>query len=112
MIETVPHPTGAHQLSLDTRDVYTLDTMPGQNQNQYQTVSGLLRVLRQRWKLVSLTTLGMILLGVGVYFLISAYGATPIIEVNKDDPTDNDGAQTNGPALTADDIKNEVQTDV
>jgi len=112
MIENVPQTIRKSQLSFDARDAYPLDVMPGPAQSQYQTVSGLLRILRQRWRLVGLTSLFVIGLGVGVYFLISAYGATTIIEINKDDPTDNDGAGTNGPALTSDDIKNEVQTDV
>ena len=112
MIENVPQTIRKNQLSFDARDAYPLDVMPGPAQSQYQTVSGLLRILRQRWRLVGLTSLFVIGLGVGVYFLISAYGATTIIEINKDDPTDNDGAGTNGPALTSDDIKNEVQTDV
>ena len=112
MIETVSQTQAGNQLSLNSRDSFALDPNPGQGPNQYQTVSGLLRILRQRWRLVVITTAVLIALGIGVYFLINAYGATTIIEINKDDPTDNDGAQTNGPALTADDIKNEVQTDV
>lgn len=112
MNENVPQTMRKSQLSLDVRDAYPLDIVPSANQSQYQTVSGLLRILRQRWRLVALTALIVILLGFSVYFLISAYGATTIIEINKDDPSDNDGAGTNGPALTADDIKNEVQTDV
>ena len=38
--------------------------------------------------------------------------ATTIIEVNKDDPSDNDSANSNGRPLASDDIKDEVQTDV
>ncbi len=79
---------------------------------RYQTLSGLLKVLRYRWKLVAMTAALVFGVGVGVYFLIASYVATTIIEVNKDDPTDNDGAQTNGPVFNSDDIKEEVQTDV
>ncbi len=112
MIENVPQTMARNQLSLDSRDSLALDPNPGQSPNQYQTVSGLLRILRQRWKLVLITALTIIALGIGVYFLINAYGATTIIEINKDDPSDNDGSRANGAALTADEIKNEVQTDV
>lgn len=79
---------------------------------RYQSLSGLLRVLRRRWKLATITALTVFALGAGVYFLIAAYSATTIIEINKDDPTDNDGAQSNGPVFNSDDIKDEVQTDV
>jgi succinoglycan biosynthesis transport protein ExoP len=80
--------------------------------SQYQTLSGILHILRARWKTVAGTAIVVFALGTVVCFLIRAYSATTIIEVNKDDPSDNDGAQTNGPALSADDIKDEVATDV
>jgi len=79
---------------------------------KYQSLSGLLQVLRRRWKLAAVTALVVFALGAGVYYLIAAYSATTIIEINKDDPTDNDGAQSNGPVFNSDDIKDEVQTDV
>jgi len=79
---------------------------------RYDNLAGLLNVLRHRWKLTALTTGLIFALGVGAYFRIASYVATTIIEVNKDDPTDNDAAQSNGPVLNADDIKGEVQTDV
>ena len=78
----------------------------------YEGIAGLLKVLRHRWKLTALTTGLVFAIGIGAYFLIASYTATTIIEVNKDDPTDNDGAQSNGPVLNSDDIKDEVQTDV
>ena len=79
---------------------------------RYEGLAGLFKVLRHRWKLTLLTTGLVFALGIGAYFLIASYTATTIIEVNKDDPTDNDGAQSNGPVLNSDDIKDEVQTDV
>lgn len=100
----------------NSRHAIVQDTLlPGRTtgaSTQYQTLSGLLRVLQQRWKLVLLTALIIFALGTAVYYLIVSYGATTIIEINKDSPTDNDAAQMNGPALTADDVKGEVQTDV
>jgi succinoglycan biosynthesis transport protein ExoP len=80
--------------------------------SQYQTLSGMLSVLRQRWKTVAITAAVSIALGIAGYFLIRSYSATTIIEINKDDPSDNDAARSNGPALTSDDVKDEVQTDV
>src|SRR5215475_2288576 len=59
----------------------------------YEGLAGLLNVLRHRWKLTALTTSLVFALGIATYFLIASYTATTIIEVNKDDPTDNDGAQ-------------------
>ena len=78
----------------------------------YEGLAGLLNVLRHRWKLTALATGLVFALGIATYFLIASYTATTIIEVNKDDPTDNDGAQSNGPVLNSDEIKDEVQTDV
>jgi capsular exopolysaccharide synthesis family protein len=56
--------------------------------------------------------MGTLALGTAAYYAIAAYAATTTIEVNKDDPTDSGAGQMNGAALTADDVKNEVQTDV
>ena len=79
---------------------------------RYENLSGLLNVLRHRWKLTAIATGLVFVLGLGAYALIASYTATTIIEVNKDDPSDNDAAQSNGPVLNSDDIKDEVQTDV
>lgn len=87
-------------------------TLEQRGPGHYAGLGGLINVLRHRWKLVALVTGTVFVLGIGAYFLIASYAATTIIEVNKDDPTDNDAAQTNGPVLNSDDIKDEVQTDV
>lgn len=93
-------------------DAMLADGMPPYAPSRYQTLSGLLAVLRQRWKMVLLIALGTLALGIVGYYLISSYTATTTIEINKDDPTDSGAAQMNGAALTADDIKDEVTTDV
>src|ERR1700758_3092542 len=80
--------------------------------SRYQTLSGLLGVLKQRWKRVLLVAIVTFALGTAAYYAIASYAATTTIEVNKDDPTDNGAGQMNGATLTADDVKNEVQTNV
>jgi len=100
------------QRYISTQDPFLLDRSVTGGPSQYQTLSGLLRILRQRWETVTITAAILFALGTAVYFLIEAYSATTIIEINKDDPSDNDAAQSNGPALTSDDIKDEVPTDV
>jgi succinoglycan biosynthesis transport protein ExoP len=101
-----------NQRYISKQDEFLLDRTARDAPSQYQTLSGLLRVLRQRWKTVAITAAAVFVLGTAVYFLIEAYSATTIIEINKDDPSDHDAANSNGPALTSDDIKNEAQTDV
>src|ERR1700674_1003715 len=101
-----------NQRYISKQDSFLLDRTATDAPSQYQTLSGLLRVLRQRWKTVAITAGVGFVLGTAVYFLIEAYAATTIIEINKDDPSDHDAANSNGPALTSDDIKNETQTDV
>jgi polysaccharide biosynthesis transport protein len=93
-------------------DAMLADNMPPYAPSRYQTLSGLLAVLKQRWMTVLLIAVGALALGIGAYYLISSYAATTTIEINKDDPTDSSAAQMNGAALTADDIKDEVTTDV
>ena len=80
--------------------------------SRYQTLSGVFNVLRERWKTVAQVFAVVLVLGVLACLAIRSYSATTIIEINKDDPSDNDAAQTNGPALTSDDIMTEIQTDV
>lgn len=78
----------------------------------HQTVGGLLRILRTRWKLGVITSVSVFALGVLVCFLIRSYSATTIVEVNRDDPSDQQAANPNGAALTSDEILAEIQTDL
>lgn len=94
------------------RDASTASFMGTAPASRYQTLSGVLNVLRQRWKTIAKVFSVVLVLGVLVCLFIRAYSATTILEINKDDPSDNDAAQVNGPALTADDIQSEIQTDV
>ena len=112
MNEIQPNSQLTNQRYISTQDDGFLDSTVVAAPSQYQTLSGLLRVLRHRWRSVAITAAVVCSLGAGVYFMIRAYSATTIVEVNKDDPSDNDAAHSNGPALTPDDIKDEVQTGV
>ena len=97
---------------ISTQDAFLLDRTATGAPSQYQTLSGLLRVLRERWKTVAITAAVVFAVGTAAYFVIEAYSATTIIEINKDDPSDSDAAHSNASALTSDDIKDEIQTDV
>lgn len=77
-----------------------------------QTLPGLLRILRARWKLGVCTSIAVFALGVLVCFLIRSYSATTIIEINRDDPGNQQPGMANGAALTSDEILAEVQTDL
>jgi len=112
MHETEPNSIVPDQRYISTQGAFLLDRSVTAAPSQYQTLSGLLSVLRQRWKTVAITAAIALALGTAAYFRIRAYTETTTIEVNKDDPSDNDAANSNGPALTSDDIKDEVQTDV
>jgi capsular exopolysaccharide synthesis family protein len=93
-------------------DAALADGVSSDAPSRYQTLSGLLGVLKQRWKTVLLIAIATFGLGTLAYYAIASYVATTTIEVNKDDPTDSGAGQMNGAALTADDVKNEVQTNV
>lgn len=115
MTEAEPNASLASQRYISTQDAFLLDRNAIVEPSEYQTLPGLFRVLRRRWKAVIITAAVVSALGTAGYFLIaaySAYSATTIIEINKDDPSDNDAAHSNGPTLTPDDIKDEVQTDI
>ena len=88
------------------------ESMPSDASLRYQTLSGLAGVVKQRWYIVLLVAMIALALGALAYYLIGSYSATTTIEINKDDPTDSGAAQMNGAALSADDLKNEVLTDV
>jgi len=77
-----------------------------------QTLPGLLRILQARWKLGVCTSVAVFALGVLVCFIIRSYSATTIIEINRDDPGNQQPGMANGTALTSDEILAEVQTDL
>jgi succinoglycan biosynthesis transport protein ExoP len=78
----------------------------------HQTLTGLLRILRTRWKLGVATGVAVFALGVLICFMIRSYSATTIVEINRDDPGGQQPGVENGAALTSDEVIAEVQTDL
>src|SRR5690348_7722629 len=78
------------------------ESMPSDVSLRYQTLSGLVGVVKQRWYVACLVVVVALALGALAYYLIGSYSATTTIEINKDDPSDSGAAQMNGAALTAD----------
>jgi len=81
--------------------------------SEYETLSGVLRVLRRRWKTVALVALGIFLLGLLVCLIMTPkYSSTAIIEINKEDNSANISTDTGAVAPTADELKAEIETDI
>jgi succinoglycan biosynthesis transport protein ExoP len=81
--------------------------------SEYETLSGILRVLRRRWKTVALVTLGIFFLGLLVCLLMTPkYASTAIIEINKEDNSANVSTDVAAPSPTADELKAEIETDI
>jgi polysaccharide biosynthesis transport protein len=81
--------------------------------SEYETLSGVLRVLRRRWKTVALVTLGIFLLGLAVCLLMTPkYAAVTVIEINKEDNSANVSTDVVAAAPTADELKAEIETDI
>jgi polysaccharide biosynthesis transport protein len=88
-------------------------TLFGSVPSEYETLSGVLRVLRRRWKTVVLVTLGIFLLGLAVCLLMTPkYTSTAIIEINKEDNSANVSTDVAATSPTADELKAEIETDI
>lgn len=88
-------------------------TLFGSLPSEYETLSGVLRVLRRRWKTVVLVTLGIFLLGLLVCLLMTPkYASTAIIEINKEDNSANVSTDVAAASPTADELKAEIETDI
>src|SRR5271170_2537477 len=88
-------------------------TLFGSGPSEYETLSGVLRVLRRRWKTVVLVTLGIFLLGLLVCLLMTPkYASTAIIEINKEDNSANVSTDVGAASPTADELKAEIETDI
>jgi succinoglycan biosynthesis transport protein ExoP len=82
------------------------------NATEYESLSGLLRVLRRRWRSVALVAAVVVLLGTAACLLMTPrYSATATIEVNREDHEGASGPRSDNSSDTADDLKAEVQTD-
>jgi capsular exopolysaccharide synthesis family protein len=80
--------------------------------SDYETLSGILRVMRRRWIVLLVTACVISGIGSAYYFrIVPSYSATTIIEINNDhndmaSPTLQDTAQS------SDELTNEIQTDI
>jgi polysaccharide biosynthesis transport protein len=99
-----------HSLSVIPAEVDAYSTAP---MPESQTLSGLFRILRRRWKAVCLTTIVTFVLGTIAGLLITPrYAATSTIEINRDSGGGDATAREAATMATADEIKTEVQTDI
>src|ERR1700761_9608648 len=81
--------------------------------SEYETLSGVLRVLRRRGKTVAVVTLGIFLLGLAVCLLMTPkYAAVTVIEINKEDNSANVSTDVVPASPTADELKAEIETDI
>ncbi len=80
---------------------------------EYETISGLLGVLRRRWSVIVLVAAVTILLGTAACMLITPrYAATVTIEVNQEERGSSSGSHNETAADTVDTLKPEIQTDM
>lgn len=79
---------------------------------EYESLSGLLGLLRRRAKTIALVAGTIFVLGTVATFLMTPrYAATATIEVNPDDHESNYGSHADAAPSTADSLKAEIQTD-
>src|SRR6202020_847657 len=92
--------------------IHTQSHLVPVNAAEYESLSGLLRVLRRRWRSASLVAVVIVLLGTAACLVMTPrYSATATIEVNREDHDEMSGARSDSTPDTADDLKAEVQTD-
>jgi capsular exopolysaccharide synthesis family protein len=83
------------------------------SESEYESLSGLLRILRRRWVRVLVVAAVTIGLGVaGCLLMTPIYSATAKLEISQNDPTDGGAADARGGTYAGDELKNEVQTDI
>ena len=80
--------------------------------SESQTLSGLLRILRRRWKAVCFFTVIVFVLGtIGLFLITPQYASTSTIEVSRVDQEDTAIHETANTSI-ADELKTEIQTDI
>jgi len=108
-----PHPTLSTKNQSAALGTLSDDALFGAGPSEYETLSGVLRVLRRRWRTVALVTLGIFFLGLLVCLLMTPkYASTAIIEINKEDNSANVSTDTGAASPTADELKAEIETDM
>jgi capsular exopolysaccharide synthesis family protein len=80
--------------------------------SEYETLGGVLRVLRRRWIVLIATVCVISGLGTAYYLKITPrYSATTVVEINNErNDTASPGMEQSSPG--SDDLKNEIQTDI
>ncbi|MBB5315603.1 GumC family protein [Tunturibacter empetritectus] len=108
-----PHPTLSTKNQSAALGTLSDDALFASGPSEYETLSGVLRVLRRRWRTVVLVTLGIFLLGLLVCLIMTPkYASTAIIEINKEDNSANVSTDTGTASPTADELKAEIETDI
>jgi succinoglycan biosynthesis transport protein ExoP len=93
-----------------TPAVFTRDPAQLPAPSEYETVSGLLGVLRRRWVAIALVLASMIILGVLACFVITPrYSSTATLQVK---PEDHDSSGSPQTSFNADELKSEIETDI
>ncbi len=78
--------------------------------SEYETVSGLLSVLRRRWVAIALVLASTIILGVLACFVVTPrYSSTATLQVK---PEDHDSSGSPQTSFNADELKSEIETDI
>ncbi|WP_213803450.1 polysaccharide biosynthesis tyrosine autokinase [Granulicella sp. dw_53] len=76
-----------------------------------QTLPGLFRILRRRWRVVSIVTLATLVLGILVCLLLTPrYSSLASIEINRAESEESTATPGTGPPPTADEIKMDINT--
>ncbi len=106
--------TSSRQQSGSALSPFAGGEMTFESPSEYETLSGILRVLRRRWKTIALVTLGIFALGALFCMLITPkYSSVVVIEIDKEDRTQSSSADAGGSAApTSDELKTEIATDV
>jgi len=89
------------------------DIVPMPSTSEYETLPGLLRVLRRRWKTVTFVAIAIIALGtVGCFLMTPKYSATAMIEVEQENQIEGSSGSSDANQSTSDELKSEIQTDI
>ena len=99
-----------HQKPPEAPLVITPDPGHMPKPSEYETVSGLLGLLRRRWADGVLVLVGAILLGALACFVVTPrYSSTATLEVKPEDRDSSGGPQA---SYNADELKSEIETDI
>ncbi len=108
------HPALSRDLNAGLLNVSPNAGVPGgPARSEYETLSGLLRVLRRRRRTVASVALGLLVLGTLVCFLITPkYASMVVIEIDHEDHAQNVSADSAAATPTADELKTEIATSI